>query len=51
MEGTSSFTHTQFAVSNRVAYIVLNRPPMNVLTIKMMREINNAPNLNAMCWK
>ncbi|MBX7219172.1 MAG: enoyl-CoA hydratase/isomerase family protein [Blastocatellia bacterium] len=35
-------THIQFAISNRVAYIVLNRPPMNVLTIKMMREINQA---------
>lgn len=45
MEGTSSFSHIQFAVSNRVAYIVLNRPPMNVLTIKLMREINNALDL------
>lgn len=40
MEGVETLTHIQFAISNRVAYIILNRPPLNVLTIKMMTEIN-----------
>jgi enoyl-CoA hydratase/carnithine racemase len=36
----TSTAHIQFTVVNRVAYIVLNSPPLNVMTIAMMSEIN-----------
>ena len=34
----------QFAVTDRVARIVFARPPLNILTIAMMREIGDAIN-------
>lgn len=34
----------QFAVTNRVARIVFARPPLNILTIAMMKEIGDAIN-------
>ena len=37
-----SFEHIQFNVSDGVARLTLNRPPLNVLNIAMMREINAA---------
>lgn len=37
-----SFEHIRFEVSDGVARLILNRPPLNVLNIAMMREINTA---------
>jgi cyclohexa-1,5-dienecarbonyl-CoA hydratase len=37
-----SFEHIRFDVSGGVARITLNKPPLNVLNIAMMREINTA---------
>jgi cyclohexa-1,5-dienecarbonyl-CoA hydratase len=37
-----SFEHIRFDVSDGVARITLNKPPLNVLNIAMMREINTA---------
>jgi cyclohexa-1,5-dienecarbonyl-CoA hydratase len=37
-----SFEHIQFEVSDGVARLTLNKPPLNVLDIAMMREINSA---------
>jgi len=37
-----SFEHIRFEVSDGVARLTLNRPPLNVLDIAMMREINTA---------
>jgi cyclohexa-1,5-dienecarbonyl-CoA hydratase len=37
-----SFEHIRFDVSDGVARITLNKPPLNVLNIAMMREINAA---------
>lgn len=42
MEVSLNSTSIQFTVVNRVAYIVLNSPPLNVMTIAMMSEINEA---------
>jgi cyclohexa-1,5-dienecarbonyl-CoA hydratase len=42
MEGRMSFEHIQFNVSDGVARLTLNKPPLNVLNIAMMREINTA---------
>ncbi|MCS6886046.1 MAG: enoyl-CoA hydratase/isomerase family protein [Acidobacteriota bacterium] len=36
----------QFTIADRIGYIVFNRPPLNIFTISMMKEINAA--LNAM---
>lgn len=38
------FAHINFEVQDRVARITFNRPPLNVLNIAMMREINAALN-------
>ena len=38
----SEFTHIKFQIEDRVARITFNRPPLNVLNIAMMREINAA---------
>jgi cyclohexa-1,5-dienecarbonyl-CoA hydratase len=40
----SSYKDIQFAVTDRVARITFARPPLNVLTISMMKEINEAVN-------
>jgi len=37
-----SFEHIQFDVSDGVARLTLNKPPLNVLDIAMMREISTA---------
>jgi cyclohexa-1,5-dienecarbonyl-CoA hydratase len=37
-----SFEHIRFDVSDSVARLTLNKPPLNVLNIAMMREINTA---------
>jgi cyclohexa-1,5-dienecarbonyl-CoA hydratase len=37
-----SFEHIRFDVSDGVARLTLNKPPLNVLNIAMMREINAA---------
>jgi cyclohexa-1,5-dienecarbonyl-CoA hydratase len=37
-----SFEHIHFDVSGGVAWLTLNKPPLNVLDIAMMREINAA---------
>ena len=37
-----SFEHVRFEVSDGVARLTLNKPPLNVLNIAMMREINAA---------
>ncbi len=37
-----SFEHIRFDVSDSVARLTLNKPPLNVLNIAMMREINAA---------
>jgi enoyl-CoA hydratase/carnithine racemase len=36
------YKHIIFERRDRVARITLNRPPVNVLNIEMMREINHA---------
>ena len=38
------FQHIRFQIEDRVARITLARPPLNVLNIAMMREINSALN-------
>jgi cyclohexa-1,5-dienecarbonyl-CoA hydratase len=38
------FQHIKFHIEDRVARITLARPPLNVLNIAMMREINSALN-------
>lgn len=38
------FQHIGFTISDRVARITLSRPPVNILDIAMMREINEALN-------
>jgi cyclohexa-1,5-dienecarbonyl-CoA hydratase len=40
----ADFAHIKFEVQDRVARITFNRPPLNVLNIAMMREINAALN-------
>jgi cyclohexa-1,5-dienecarbonyl-CoA hydratase len=40
----NAYKDIQFAVTNRVARITFARPPLNVLTISMMREISDAIN-------
>ena len=37
-----NFKHIRFDVSDSVARLTLNKPPLNVLDIAMMREINSA---------
>jgi len=42
------FQHIQFEIKEGVAELTLDRPPLNVINIAMMREINSAlENLNA----
>ena len=36
------YEHIQFAVEDRVGRIKFARPPVNVLNIAMMREVNDA---------
>ena len=38
------FQHIKFRVDERVARITFSRPPVNILNIAMMREINSALN-------
>jgi cyclohexa-1,5-dienecarbonyl-CoA hydratase len=38
----NSYTTIQFSVTNRIAHIVLAQPPLNVLTIAMMKELAEA---------
>ena len=38
------FANIKFEVQDRVARVTFNRPPLNVLNIAMMREINAALN-------
>src|SRR4029453_16497317 len=38
------FANIKFEVQDRVARITFNRPPLNVMNIAMMREINAAVN-------
>ena len=38
----SNFEHIAFSIEDRVARITLSRPPLNILDIAMMREINLA---------
>ncbi len=40
----TGFREIQLAVQERVAHIILSRPPMNILTMTMMREITQAVN-------
>lgn len=40
MEVSLSTNYIQYTVVDRVAYIVLNSPPLNIMTIGMMSEIN-----------
>jgi cyclohexa-1,5-dienecarbonyl-CoA hydratase len=42
MEPAVSHSLIQFRVSGRVAYVTLSAPPLNTLTVTMMREINAA---------
>ena len=39
---TTEFQHIKFEIDDRVAQITLSRPPVNILNIAMMREINEA---------
>ncbi|HKP85793.1 MAG TPA: enoyl-CoA hydratase-related protein [Blastocatellia bacterium] len=41
---SNQYKDIQFAVTNRVARITFARPPLNVLTISMMKEIGDAIN-------
>ena len=41
---TQEFKNIQFKIDDRVARITFNRPPLNVFSIAMMREINAALN-------
>lgn len=41
---TSEFHHIKFKIDDRVARITFARPPVNILNIAMMREINEALN-------
>lgn len=41
-----NYEYIQFTIVDRIGYIVFNKPPLNILTISMMKEINAA--LNAM---
>jgi cyclohexa-1,5-dienecarbonyl-CoA hydratase len=39
---TATFNHIQFAIEDRVGFITLASPPLNVLNIAMMQEMNKA---------
>jgi len=41
---TEEFQHIKFRIEDRVARITFSRPPVNILNIAMMREINAALN-------
>ena len=49
----TGFKEIQFAVQERIAHIMLSRPPMNLLTMPMMREItlaiNQVGSMNEVC--
>ena len=49
----TGFREIQFVVQERVAHIILSHPPMNILTMAMMREITLAVNqvgtMNEVC--
>src|SRR5262245_33474524 len=49
----TGFKEIQFVVQERIAHIMLSRPPMNLLTMAMMREItlavNQAGRMNEVC--
>ena len=40
----NTFQHIKFTIEDRVAHVTLARPPVNILNIAMMREINDALN-------
>lgn len=42
--GASTYENIQVVVADRVAYLILNKPPLNIFTISMMKEINDAIN-------
>lgn len=42
--GPSNYETIQVVVADRVAYIIFNKPPLNIFTIGMMKEINDALN-------
>ncbi|MFY9573978.1 MAG: enoyl-CoA hydratase-related protein [Blastocatellia bacterium] len=44
---TAHYKDIQFAITNRVARITFARPPLNILTISMMKEIVDAINRSA----
>lgn len=39
-----AYESIQFTVADRVAYIIFNKPPLNIFNIAMMKEINDALN-------
>src|SRR5215467_9302273 len=41
---STTYELIQLTVADRVAYIVLNKPPLNIINIAMMKEINDAIN-------
>jgi cyclohexa-1,5-dienecarbonyl-CoA hydratase len=41
---STSYEDIQLTVADRVAYIIFNRPPLNIFNIAMMKEINDALN-------
>ncbi|MBL8150661.1 MAG: enoyl-CoA hydratase/isomerase family protein [Blastocatellia bacterium] len=43
-EITTTYETIQFTVVDRVGYIIFNKPPLNIFTIAMMKEINDALN-------
>jgi cyclohexa-1,5-dienecarbonyl-CoA hydratase len=43
--GQAKYEFIQLRVVDRVAYIIFNRPPLNIFNIAMMSEINEALNL------
>ena len=40
----ANYQHIKFLIDDRVARITFARPPVNILNIAMMREINDALN-------
>jgi cyclohexa-1,5-dienecarbonyl-CoA hydratase len=44
LRGMTAYQTIQVSIVDRVVYIIFNRPPLNVFTIAMMREINDCLN-------
>ncbi|MFY9221066.1 MAG: enoyl-CoA hydratase/isomerase family protein [Blastocatellia bacterium] len=40
--GQSVYETIQVVVADRVAYIIFNKPPLNIFSIEMMKEVNHA---------